>query len=420
MTDPISPNISSETLEPPDDHRIVNRSGGINVNADSVRIKGDVIGHDKIESASGHIIHANIVIINDGQPIAPEKRLLEPLPNYDPRFTLESPQGAVSLDSLFYVERIADQELQRQIFGQRTTTTIRASRQSGKTSLLMRGIQAAKQKNQTIVYLDLQTIETAQRKTLNGLLQNLAKGIARQVGIDLTVVDKLWKSSLGALDKFNQLLEEHVLPSVDVCLLAIDEADQLLDTAYKADFFGMVRSWNSLGAFKPPWHKLNVVMIISTHPYLLIDNPYQSPFNVAISIDLKDFDETQVRELNSRHDGPIDPSKIGVAMELLGGHPYLIRQALYNLVSQQITWDGLARIATNDQGPFGRHLRFYLDELQKHPQLNKAMKSVVEQHKFSDETILRRLTAAGLLKEVAGQYVCRCGLYETYFKEKLR
>jgi hypothetical protein len=70
--------------------------------------------------------------------------------------------------------------------------------------------------------------------------------------------------------------------------------------------------------------------------------------------------------------------------------------------------------------PSGRHLRFYRDELQRQPQLVRAMKHVIEQHQFSDETILYRLAAAGLIKEVAGEYVCRCKLYEAYFKDKLR
>jgi hypothetical protein len=216
------------------------------------------------------------------------------------------------------------------------------------------------------------------------------------------------------------LLEAIVLPSVNVCLLAIDEADQLLSTAYKSDFFGMVRGWNSLGALNPVWRKLNVVMIISTHPYLLINSSYQSPFNVALSIDLKDFDETQVRELDSRHGSPIADDNIRSAMDLLGGHPYLTRQALYSLISQRLTWNSLTQVAASDQGPFGRHLRFYRDALQTQPQLVKAMKHVIEQHKLSDEKIIYRLVTAGLIKEVAGEYVCRCKLYEAYFKDKLR
>ena len=35
-----------------------NVSGGVNLDADHVNIDGDVIGHDKVESAGGHIIHA--------------------------------------------------------------------------------------------------------------------------------------------------------------------------------------------------------------------------------------------------------------------------------------------------------------------------------------------------------------------------
>lgn len=389
-------------------------SSTVNVDADKVQIDGDVVGRDNFE------IHAETVNFYSGTSIPNRNRVPEPSPQYDPKLTLEAPQGAVPLASPFYIERTSDQDLRQRIFGQGTTTTIRAGRQTGKTSLLMRGIQEAKRENQTVVYLDFQTIETARRETLDGLLQHLAQDIACQLSIELERVNNIWKSPLGALKKFSQLLEDVVLPSTKVCLLAMDEADQLLGAAYKTDFFAMVRSWNTLQASDPVWRKLNVVMIISTHPHLLIDNSSQSPFNVQQSIDLKDFDEAQVRELNSRHGHPIADGSIDSAMKLLGGHPYLTRQALYSLISQPLTWDKLMQTAASDHSPFGRHLRYYWNELQKQPQLVNAMKYVIEQRKFEDDTILYRLAACGLIKEVGEKYVCRCGLYEAYFKEKLR
>jgi hypothetical protein len=202
-------------------------------------------------------------------------------------------------------------------------------------------------------------------------------------------------------------------------LLAIDEADQLLAMSYKNDFFGLIRSWNTRAAHKPVWQKLNVVMVISTHPHLLIDNPRQSPFNAGLILDLEDFTQTQVADLNQRHGQPLAEADIPGAMQLLGGHPYLVRQALYTLVTNHMTWASFAQSATYDHGPFGQHLRYYLDEVAQHPSLVRTLKQVIAQGQSTDEKTLHRLANAGLIKEVGGKYVCRCGLYEAYFKEKL-
>jgi hypothetical protein len=416
MPDPISPNTSSENLEPPNGHEAVSRSGGVDVNADSVCIDGDVIGRDKID-----IAHADIVIINDSQPLTAEKRLAKPLPSYNPKPTLEIPLGAVRPNSPFYVERSADEEFHQQIFGAGTTTTIRASRQTGKTSLLMRGIQTARQEKHPVVYMDFQIIESKHRRALDSLLRHIAEEACYQLKLDPQEVKRIWKLSRATTYKFNEFLEEIVLPQVSCpLLLAIDEADQLLDTAYKDDFFGLVRSWNALSAYNLIWQNLNVALVISTHPYLLIEDVYLSPFNVAKSIELKDFNEDQVSDLNQRHGNPLQTEDIPALMNLLGGHPYLARQALYTLVAQKMTWADLTHVATNDQGPFGKHLRFYKDELAKTPKLVKVLRQVMNQGHSSDEDAIYRLVAAGLVKEEAGAYLCRCKLYEAYFKEKLK
>ena len=98
---------------------------------------------------------------------------------------------------------------------------------------------------------------------------------------------------------------------------------------FKKHFFALLRSWDSRRAFDANWRKLNLVVVISTHPYLLIDDVNLSPFNVGLNIQLKDFNSDQVADLNQRHGSPLMPEEIPALMALLGGHPYLVRQAFY-------------------------------------------------------------------------------------------
>ncbi|MFQ5615695.1 MAG: AAA-like domain-containing protein [Anaerolineales bacterium] len=358
--------------------------------------------------------------LHDGKPVSDEDTfILPPLPNYDPRPSLETPTGVVRADSPFYIERHGDEQLRRQILSLGTTTTIRAGRQAGKTSLLIRGVQIAKEEHYPVIYLDFQLIESTQLESLGSLLHYLAREIAYQLDIDPETVDKVWRSPRGAPDKFNQFLRARVLRRAKMpILLAIDEADRLLDTPYKQDFFALLRSWDSRRAFDDVWRKLNLAIVISTYPYVLIDDINQSPFNVGLTIVLEDFSQEQVTDLNERHGSPVSPADISPLMELVGGHPYLVRQALYTLVDKNWTLLQLLKDAADNHGPFGKHLRFHRDNLKQRPELLDAMRQTIR-GKQADETLLDRLVAAGVVKETDDGYVPRCGLYTIYFRGRL-
>jgi len=247
-------------------------------------------------------------ISEDGRPVADDEALHPPLPEFDPRFLeeLEAPGGAVKLRDRFYVERQADARLQREVVRSGTTTTIRAARQTGKSSLLVRGIHHARQTGAQVVCLDLQRLDRDHLATPDVFLRYLAECIVRRLRLDPAEVEKSWRGPLGPQDKLTYLMEDYVLPGCDdPIVLALDEADRLLQTDFYKDFFALVRSWHNSRALDERWNQLNVVMVISTEPYLLIPDVTQSPFNVGLRLYLKDFDEAQVRDLNRRHGSPV-------------------------------------------------------------------------------------------------------------------
>jgi len=92
----------------------------------------------------------------------------------------------------------------------------------------------------------------------------------------------------GPQDKLTYLMEDYILSKSDSpIVLAMDEADRLLQTPFHSDFFALVRAWHNSRALDDRWNKLNIVMVISTEPYLLIADPNQSPFNVGLSFTWK-------------------------------------------------------------------------------------------------------------------------------------
>jgi hypothetical protein len=57
--------------------------------------------------------------------------------------------------------------------------------------------------------------------------------------------------------------------------------------------------------------------------------------------------------------------------------------------------------------------------LRDEPQLQKALKQIISKGNSNDEAACYRLERAGLIKEAADKFVCRCDLYRQYFEEKL-
>ena len=335
---------------------------------------------------------------------------------------LTAPGGAVDLHDPCYIVRDADARLQRELArrGHGTTTTIRAPRQTGKSSLLARGMQAAREQGARIIYLDLQRVERRAMASADRFLRYLADLIVHQLRLDAGEVERAWRSPLGPQDRLTGLLEEYVLPGGESQLvLAMDEADRLLQTGFHSDFFALLRSWHDARSRDDRWDRIHFVIVISTEPYLLIANANQSPFNVGLKLYLKDFDAGQVRELNRRHGGPVAEAELPELLQLLGGHPYLTRMALYTMVTEGCRWADLARSAADDAGPFGDHLRHHLQLLHDQPALQQSLRDAIRHGRCPDAAARFRLLQAGLLREDAGTCVPRCGLYRRYFQDRL-
>jgi predicted DNA-binding transcriptional regulator AlpA len=329
---------------------------------------------------------------------------------------LEAPAGAMRPESPFYIERTADSQLQQQLAGGGTTTTIQAGRQTGKTSLLMHAVHAALTGGRKVIYLDFQLVDDPSQADLAGFLRLLSEEIAEQFDLDWEAVDGYWQAARNPAQTFNRFLEREVLGRLDQeILLAIDEADVLLEATYRKHFFALLRAWDARRAFDSTWRRLNLVMVISTHPYLLIDDVNLSPFNVGLTIQLQDFTHEQVADLNRRHGSPLKPGEIPVLMELVGGHPYLVRQAYYTLASEGCSLPDLQAAASLPEGPFGKHLLFYAHSLKKNPALLAAFQQVLHGGKTTDESLLERLSAVGLIRHTQGKWAARCGLYEQFF-----
>jgi hypothetical protein len=344
-----------------------------------------------------------------------------PLPPLDNGLVV--PSGPVPLGSSFYIRRSTDDELYDYIQRQRsgTITTVRGARQTGKTSLLARVAQYARDKKYLTIHIDFQrTFSRAELTSLDIVLRSLAYAIAKEIDVQATSVDQIWSEPTGVKSKIEDLLERQVLKKAKrPVFLIIDEADAVLDKSFHADFFGLFRSWNNRAAFSELWKKLNVVMAISTHPSVLIKDVQQSPFNVGLRLRLRDFTEAQILALNVQYASPLKASEIDDVIKLLGGHPYLIQKALYTMAHEKKTWLELKAVATQVNGPFDAHLRYYMELLQQDPDCIQAAQAILQSKICPPLEIRQKLESAGLIEVVGDQCRFRYGLYRLYFGDQL-
>jgi hypothetical protein len=162
-----------------------------------------------------------------------------------------------------------------------------------------------------------------------------------------------------------------------------------------------------------------MALVTSTEPYQFIADLNQSPFNVGQVVELGDFTLEQISELNRRHHSPLKETQVNQLFDLLGGHPYLTRRALYLVASQRDSFSELLENACEDNGPFGDHLRNYLFRMGDQEKLKAGLVQVIKFQRCSDEHVFFQLRGSGLVKRVDTKVFARNKLYVDYFGKRL-
>lgn len=336
---------------------------------------------------------------------------------------LEPVGGAVPLDSQFYVVRPTDEKFRSAIVRQDGIVLVKGARQVGKTSLLARGLQQARENGAQVVLTDFQNLSAAELDSAEQLLLTLADSFAEQLDLDVTP-QQVWKAGRSPGINFEQFLRRAVLTQITAPLVwGLDEVDRLFTCAFGSEIFGLFRSWHNKRALDPagPWSRLTLAIAYATEAHLFITDLNQSPFNVGTRLQLEDFSFEQVAELNQRYGAPLrDPAELARFFRLLSGHPYLVRRGLYELVSEDCTLAALEARAEHDEGPFGDHLRRLLVSLTQDRELCDVVRGLLQGRPCPTAESFYRLRTAGLASGAAARDArLRCQLYTAYLEKHL-
>ena len=344
-------------------------------------------------------------------------------PALNPAPAIEPIGGAVPLASQFYVTRPADGELRNALIRYDSIVLIKGSRQIGKTSLLARGLQFARERGAKVALTDYQKFGASNLESVAQFYVGLAESLADQLELETGPADE-WDDRRGANANFERFLRKHVLGKLNAPLVwGMDEVDRLFVSSYGSEVFGLFRSWHNERALDPsgPWAGLTLLISYATEAHLFITDLNQSPFNVGTRLVLDDFTKPQISDLNWRHGEPLKgEAELDRFIKLLGGHPYLIRKGLHELATTKIDLARFESSAASDEYVYGDHLRRILVLLAKDPVLTEAVRGLLwNQGTLAAESFYRLRSAGVVLGATQSEVTLRCQLYKDYLSRHL-
>ncbi|MBD2116119.1 MULTISPECIES: AAA-like domain-containing protein [Microcystis] len=344
---------------------------------------------------------------------AAKSEKLDTLPPY--------PNGAVPLGSPFYLERLPlEEQIRQEIKKPGALVRIKAPKEMGKTSLLLRMLDFAKQQGYRTVSLNLEQVDQAILSDLNQFLRWLCANAARQLQLK-PQLDEYWDEDLGSKISCTVYIQDYLLESITApIVLALDELNQIFEHPQVAkDFLPLLRSWYEESKTLPIWQKLRLIVVHSTEIYVPLQLN-QSPFNVGFPAQISHFSLEEVLQLAQRYQLTWEnQEKVQQLMELVGGHPALVQTALYYLSREEITMTQILTSAASVTGIYAHHLRRHWAVLEQQPELAKALDRVMSAMEpvQLDPILAYKLSSMGLLKQSGDKVVPGYELYRRYFLE---
>ncbi|MFM7602401.1 MAG: AAA-like domain-containing protein [Pseudanabaena sp.] len=340
----------------------------------------------------------------------------------DRPIVLDDPNGQVATNSIFYIERPPiERDCFEAIEKSGALIRIKAPRQMGKSSLMGKILHHATQHNCQSVTLNFQIADGSVFADLDKFLRWFCANVGRQIKLRSKISDS-WDEIFGSKDNCTAYFEDFILPEINGALvLSLDEVDLIFQyRAIAEDFFGLLRAWHEAAKSDDLWKRLRLIVVHSQEVYIPL-NINQSPFNVGLPIELSEFSREQIADLVARHRLRWTDVEVSQLMAMVGGHPYLVRVALYHIARHDIELADMLKTAPTEAGFYSDHLRRHLWNLEQNPKLAEAMKKVVSSYepvRLSSEEAFK-LDSMGLTLRKGNDVIPRCNLYQIYFRDRL-
>lgn len=343
---------------------------------------------------------------------------------FDWQAIAQTPEKETEAEKTIYIERPPIESIcDETILQLGSLIRIKAPQKMGKTFLTNRILEQGKKHNYQTASINLLDADTTDFQDLDKFLRWFCRGVGRELNVPKEILHESWDEEDSSKVNCKIYFEECLLPKVtEALVLCIDNIDLIFPHLIAENFLGLLRSWHETAKRKNIWKKLRLVVVHSTEVYIPLDIN-GSPFNVGEAIELPEFNSEQVSRLTEIYKLNLQAEQVTQLTDLVGGHPFLLDQALSYLKNHQnSTLFELLEKAPTNAGIYRSHLQELLSTLEAHPELKAAFKKVVMARESVniDSLLTYKLDSLGLVKLEGNDVLPRCELYRQYFYERLK
>jgi len=341
--------------------------------------------------------------------------------------------GALDPNAPSYVIRTADAELWQAVLTGEYCNVL-AARQLGKSSLKARTRRRLRDEGIRTVAIDLsmgrpEAGEVGTNQWYYGLICQFKRQL------NLSVDEIAWWSNrhqLSPAQRFSDFLRQVVLEEVrEPITVFIDEIDFSLRLPFSDGFFAAIRAAYNARADDPTYKRLNFVLLGAASPADLIKDRTRTPYNIGMSVDLRDFTAEEAQVLLKGLEDAYPEQAAAILDHILywtKGHPYLTQKLCLEVVkTKEEVWtatrvDGLVdALLLSEAARNERNLQFVQDQILKHPHRNELLrlyKRVRSGKSVPDDgqsPIHNQLKLSGLVKAENGRLHVRNEIYRRVF-----
>ncbi|MEI6063851.1 MAG: AAA-like domain-containing protein [Pseudanabaena sp. ELA748] len=299
---------------------------------------------------------------------------------------------------------------------------IKSPDKMGKGSLKARLLQFAQNQGYRTVSVDLREANQETFVHINQFLLWLCAYVSDRLDIDADP-EKTWKKILGANANCTKYVEKFLLePDKAPLVLALTNFNHVFNYPHvENDFLGLLRGWFEKVNERKVWGRLRQIIVYSEEA-LATHNINQSPFNVGLSIELDELTPSQVLALAEAYGLSWSMSEVQHLMALVGGHPFLVDEALKYMHRGNNDLQALLATAATDEGIYRSYLHEKWRQLESDSALIDAMKklAIADGAVRLERKELVKIDGMGLLKHQGNEVLPRCDLYKRYFSDRLK